>query len=199
MKRCSRCGESKAADQFYKQPKSQPTKDGLTYWCKACYAAHYRENRERQLRSSERSRIRRQYGLSVEEYRELIARGCAVCGSHDRMVIDHCHETERVRNALCTGCNLALGAVGDDPERLELLAAYLREQPYVTPNPNEHPPRYRGPDGDELRRLYVDEGYSFAQIGEMYGVSWGGVRKHALNMGIKSRGRGSHPRRSLTA
>jgi hypothetical protein len=68
MKVCSRCGQAKPADDFYAQPPSQPTKDGLTYWCRLCYAA-----------------------------------------------------------ALCNGCNVAIGAVGEDAVRLEALARYVRE------------------------------------------------------------------------
>ena len=51
---------------------------------------------------------------------------CEICGRADRISFDHCHKTEKARGWLCGGCNTALGLVGDSPELLEKLAAYLR-------------------------------------------------------------------------
>jgi len=55
---------------------------------------------------------------------------CAACGaddpgSHNGWHVDHCHKSQAVRGVLCRACNLTLGYVKDDPERLELLLAYL--------------------------------------------------------------------------
>ena len=43
MKRCSKCGEAKAAESFYRDAHSR---DGLQSWCKACRKAYIAENRE---------------------------------------------------------------------------------------------------------------------------------------------------------
>lgn len=76
--------------------------------------------------------ILRTYGLTSDAYDAMIAAqggNCAACsrpltpGKHSH--VDHCHKTGKVRALLCQGCNVALGAIGDDPERLRLLAAYL--------------------------------------------------------------------------
>lgn len=71
--------------------------------------------------------MRRKYGLTVEEYNELIAKGCTVCGPKARgvIVMDHCHATNSVRAPLCNNCNRALGYAADDPEILRNLADYL--------------------------------------------------------------------------
>lgn len=58
------------------------------------------------------------------------AAGCAVCGVREekaqrQLSIDHCHETGKVRGVLCFACNTALGKLGDDPERIRALAAYV--------------------------------------------------------------------------
>lgn len=190
MKRCSKCGETKAHEQFYKQPDSSPTKDGLTYQCKSCYAAYYRANRERHKLSVRRNRARTRYGLSLEEYDALIEEGCRVCGSRKRVFIDHCHATNRVRAPLCSGCNLALGAVGDDPDRLEALARFLRAGDFVgtTPLPvGTSGPQYLGPTVVELRRMYEDEGLSLNAIAKRIGWSRDPVRIRLLAAGVKFR------------
>jgi hypothetical protein len=67
----------------------------------------------------------RRYGLTVEEVEEMLGRGCALCGSFDRIVIDHDHETGAVRGALCGPHNRALGMIGDTLEAAQALVEYL--------------------------------------------------------------------------
>ena len=91
------------------------------------YARHYLK-----------SHLKRSYGLTVEQYEAMVSvQGgkCAICGkvpgntSHidGRLHVDHCHDTDRVRDLLCTGCNKGIGQFGDDPELLEKAIAYLRK------------------------------------------------------------------------
>jgi hypothetical protein len=73
-----------------------------------------------------RSVVKREYGMTLEEYNAILARGCAICGNHQpRMAMDHCHTTGKVRDALCGNCNNGLGRFADNPERLRAAAAYL--------------------------------------------------------------------------
>lgn len=62
---------------------------------------------------------------------------CAICArdivlhetpgaKKNQACIDHCHATNKIRGLLCTSCNSALGALGDDPERMVLAAEYVR-------------------------------------------------------------------------
>lgn len=39
--------------------------------------------------------------------------------------IDHCHKTGEIRGVLCRNCNVAIGLLGDDFERVILLAKYI--------------------------------------------------------------------------
>lgn len=77
--------------------------------------------------------IRRKYQLpTLKEAEELFhARNngeCVVCGVHqDRMHIDHCHKSGKIRGILCSGCNVALGQVQDNPATLRSLANYLEK------------------------------------------------------------------------
>lgn len=72
------------------------------------------------------------YGLEQDAYDEMVANGCSACGSRYRIHIDHDHATGKVRGALCSPCNVALGYMQDSPERLELLAAYARKHAAIT-------------------------------------------------------------------
>lgn len=74
------------------------------------------------------------YGITMVKFNELLENQggvCAICasphrGSGKRFHVDHCHDTNKVRGLLCGNCNTAIGLLGDDPERAEKAAAYLR-------------------------------------------------------------------------
>lgn len=91
-------------------------------------ARSWREKNPRKHRESERrSDVKRRYGLTLEEYDTIIARGCAICGrSEGSMHLDHCHATGLVRDCLCSECNHGIGLFKDDPALLAKAIAYLR-------------------------------------------------------------------------
>lgn len=63
----------------------------------------------------------------------LAATGCEVCGSDRMLSMDHDHATGRFRGILCSACNRALGALGDDVASLRRVLAYLlRNDPCTT-------------------------------------------------------------------
>lgn len=84
------------------------------------------------------TKLRREYGISVDEYEALEAgQGgrCAICGvdanhgrNHGRgsLCIDHDHNTGKVRGLLCHTCNLGLAYYNDDPQLFDNCGAYLR-------------------------------------------------------------------------
>lgn len=103
MKYCTRCRQDLPLDTF--TPRNAH--------CRPCKAAYQRWRT----------------ALGKERLRALLAQGCSVCGTAERLVVDHCHATERLRGTLCSHCNLALGHAFDDPSRLRALAAYLEQGP----------------------------------------------------------------------
>lgn len=73
----------------------------------------------------------RRYGLSPQGYSALLfdAGGvCEVCGSEEKLCVDHCHRSKRVRGILCDGCNKALGLLKDDAVRITKLLRYASER-----------------------------------------------------------------------
>jgi hypothetical protein len=73
------------------------------------------------------------YGISLDDYARLLARQggvCAICQrppAKERLCIDHCHATGKVRGLLCRACNFALGLLRDDANAVMAAAAYLRK------------------------------------------------------------------------
>jgi hypothetical protein len=94
------------------------------------------EFRERGLaasraRDSHADKLKQTYGLSTADYNAMLRQqngACAICRrtSAERLCVDHCHKTNRVRGLLCRKCNTGLGCYGDDPERIEAAIAYLQ-------------------------------------------------------------------------
>lgn len=72
------------------------------------------------------------YGLTEMEYEvRLAAQGgrCLICRTDDgRLVVDHCHESGRVRGLLCHRCNVGLGWFNDSPSSLTRALQYIRSQ-----------------------------------------------------------------------
>ncbi len=81
----------------------------------------------------------RRHGLTLDQYHALVERQdfcCAICGNEpppqngrrgnvDNFVIDHDHQTGRVRALLCWPCNAALGNLRDEPEVARKITEYL--------------------------------------------------------------------------
>lgn len=119
-KRCSTCQECKPLTEF--SPKL-PT--ALASSCRACRKEKYKHPRREQ-------RLAQNFNISVQAYEELLAAQggvCAICKKpppeNRRLAVDHCHDSEVVRGLLCTACNIAIGALDDNPENLERAIKYL--------------------------------------------------------------------------
>lgn len=91
-----------------------------------------KENPERALAIARRSRLRRVYGITPEEYDALAAKqknACAICKQECvtgyRLAVDHDHETGRVRGLLCMHCNSGIGNLNDSIPLLQAAIRYL--------------------------------------------------------------------------
>lgn len=70
------------------------------------------------------------YDISIEEYQNLLTKSngrCIICKSDEKLCVDHCHKTNKVRGILCNSCNTGLGFFLDDIGRLNSAIQYLLE------------------------------------------------------------------------
>lgn len=118
---------NKAAKKRYL---SKPEKLAAT----KAYQASWRRS-ENGKRGARASHLKAKRGLTTEQFDAMVSaqeNSCAICGKpgevehHGLLSIDHDHSTGVVRGLLCDSCNVGLGRFGDDLDRLEKAAAYLR-------------------------------------------------------------------------
>lgn len=140
-KACNKCGGTKLLEDF---PPRKANKDGRHSSCRSCEVkrkSKYKWTRDQWWEYD----IKRQYGINKVEYDAILEsqnHSCAVCGIHvedykgtygkgkkvEKLSVDHCHKTNKVRGLLCFRCNLAIGYAQDDPTILENAASYIRER-----------------------------------------------------------------------
>lgn len=135
---CPKCKTEKSSSEF--RPRKKKGGIGLQSWCRECEKLYTRQwQRERgpqpYSQTMYEQRIKRQFGLTPEQYQSLLTKQANVCAgckrpSNRRLAVDHDHETGEVRGLLCHKCNYALGYVNDSPNLLRDLASYVENPPY---------------------------------------------------------------------
>ena len=123
MKPCKKCGA---------ENRLPPSKDKKTGPCRPCVYAKNTKRRKRliavdpeKVRNQERTK---RYGLTDEQYRILLSRQdgkCAICLKVEKLEVDHCHTTNKIRGLLCGCCNRAIGLLKNNPTTATNAAAYL--------------------------------------------------------------------------
>lgn len=122
---CSVCSQFKPASAFTLDSKRA---DGLKGTCRVCVSEQGKQKYDAEKDWARR--VLREYGLTAEGYKNLLdaqAGLCAICreGSEQRLHVDHCHATGRVRGLLCFRCNATLGKVEDSVDLLHQMITYL--------------------------------------------------------------------------
>lgn len=89
----------------------------------------YRANKERAAATQRRNKLKREYGLTLEQFEAMLTAQsgrCAICKVEmTEPHVDHDHKTGLIRGLLCMPCNSALGMFRDSTESLAAAIAYL--------------------------------------------------------------------------
>lgn len=90
--------------------------------------------------------LRKSFGIDLIDYQKMfVEQGgcCAACKNPERdmrngkvkwLAVDHCHETGAVRGLLCAGCNMSIGRMQEDPDRLRAAADYIERHKALMPS-----------------------------------------------------------------
>lgn len=113
---CSLCALTRPREQFPRYGTFGMWAQGRYFECLPCRAIKTRCAK---------------YGISTARFHELYDAQegrCAICrepADHAGLYIDHCHDTDVVRGLLCHGCNIGIGWLGDDGDRMRRAADYV--------------------------------------------------------------------------
>lgn len=117
---CKNCSTKKLAQWRHKNPIK--SRNHVKKWQK--------ENPEKYRNSQ----LKRKYGISIEEYNELLKNQnnvCAICEIHKPLelflCVDHNHKTSKIRGLLCSNCNVAIGLLKDNPIFFDKASIYLKK------------------------------------------------------------------------
>lgn len=129
MKVCNRCGKEKKKDEFSTQPQN---KDGLRGECRVCKNKYNRSYMTKEKRKH--ASLMHSFGISLLTYNKLKEKQnycCKICGIHESklrcdLVVDHCHNSGKIRGLLCESCNLGLGKFYDNQELLSKALNYIK-------------------------------------------------------------------------
>ena len=106
---------------------------------KCHYCANWGEYKKREQTSERKeyhweTNIKKKYGIDSVSYYKLLEEQngvCAICFStcvlNEKLSVDHCHDTGKVRGLLCNNCNTGLGKFKDNIKLLESSVLYLKE------------------------------------------------------------------------
>jgi hypothetical protein len=133
MFKCKKCGENKPLTEYYK---TTDRKSGHKSICKTCIKADpLTEEKKKYMRDySVGYNLKTKYNLSVEQYNALLVKQnhkCAICSIDEKeapkgkLVVDHCHATNKVRELLCHNCNVSIGLLKESITTLSQAIAYL--------------------------------------------------------------------------
>ena len=130
---CKRCNVEQPFDEYYK---TTDRKSGRKTICKSCINKDpLTEERKKQMRIyGQEYHLKTKYNLTKEDYnKKLIEQNhkCAICGIDEKdaprskLLVDHCHNTGKIRGLLCNNCNTGIGFLKDSISTMAKAITYL--------------------------------------------------------------------------
>ena len=133
---CGGCSQYKPMSEYGSSAAKYPAQR-----CRACSTNWRRRNKK----SVDNKRFKRDYGISGDDYLELLAAQngvCAICGEPETQTkkkhgtksllsVDHDHDTKKVRGLLCADCNLSVGWFEKIRANIPKIEAYLSDKNFI--------------------------------------------------------------------
>jgi Autographiviridae endonuclease VII len=123
---CTECNREKTRESYHKNP--ERFKESARRWA--------RSNPDKRYRNFLSSRLRNTYGITVEQYDNMIRvqKGlCAICtdtcATGQRLSVDHNHQTNEIRGLLCRRCNTLVANLENNTKLLIKAHVYLQNPP----------------------------------------------------------------------
>jgi hypothetical protein len=123
---CPKCEQEKSLAEFHND---KYTMTGKAIYCREC---NKKKSKERYSSNKEKvsiQRIKKKFGISQDDYLKLFNDQdgkCKICEvPKKKLVVDHCHTTQKIRGLLCSSCNLGLGHFKDSINALDAAIRYL--------------------------------------------------------------------------
>jgi hypothetical protein len=113
---CTKCKQIKPLTLKFFPPHNKK-KNGFDSWCRKCRSTYRNSICRGQFRNC----------ISDEDLINLKqnTKNCMICGSIEKLVVDHNHKTNKVRGMLCNHCNRGLGHFRDNQKTLLKAIDYL--------------------------------------------------------------------------
>ena len=129
---CTQCKKDKPEGDYYVR-KDRPSGKGRLSECKECMKSRVMDRYKKDPDLINDKRAAKVYGITLEQVQEMREQSggiCSICNRegkhhHKRLVIDHDHNTGKVRGLICSTCNSMIGWCGEDTQTLQNLIDYL--------------------------------------------------------------------------
>lgn len=129
---CKCCGIEKELSYFDKD-KDRPNHRTTCRKCRLSKRDKEKANARHREYSKERrknfpDKVRQEYERSVygKCKEDFTYSECWICGSTEKLCVDHSHATGKARGLLCHYCNIGLGVFKDNIKSLEKAVEYLK-------------------------------------------------------------------------
>ncbi len=143
-KNCSKCGVNFPIDNFpFKMCQGVQRHRSDCDKCRALYTKMFKQaNPEKSKEASKKYAIEnphqvrkwafrsrwRKMGFNPDDVQQMLKdnnQGCEICGSLNKLVVDHDHSLNKLRGVLCSECNFGIGKFKDNPDYLKKAINYL--------------------------------------------------------------------------
>lgn len=101
-------------------------KSGNTKSC-GCYKRDIHATKRGEQHPGWKGGLKAKKEHTLSSHKMELGKCCETCGATNNLCWDHDHKTGKFRGTLCSRCNLAIGLMGDNPERLLAAHQYLQK------------------------------------------------------------------------